>query len=94
MNKKNTHYQIIREPLFEEQFKKIGNNYDRIADIERSIDWALARNPKRFPKITPHLHLWKTNKFSHNFPQLRIAYLIDEPKGVVHLVEVEEIISD
>src|SRR4051812_27054019 len=85
---------IIREPAFDAELGKIAGSYQRLADLDDAIDWALSRQPERFFRMSDGYHFWKMERISPHFPQLRIIYYYDVWKNTVLLIAVSEINQD
>src|SRR4051812_26780703 len=85
---------IIRQPAFDDALARIAGDYKRLHELDSAIDWALVRDPKRFFGMADGYHLWKMDKISPHFPQLRIIYSYDEWKHEIILIAVSELNAD
>jgi hypothetical protein len=88
-------FAIVREQSFEEQMLRLTGAYQRMAELDRAIDWALAKHPHRIPNIVrfpPDFYLWVTDEFFEiNIPSVRILYRIDSQTHTVYLLSIQEI---
>jgi len=82
---------IVREHSFDSQLNKIAGNYERLDELDSAIDWGLSRAPTKFVNFAADFYLWKMERISKNFPQLRIVYRYDSEAHTVYLIAVEEI---
>jgi len=90
-------FAIIREHSFEEQMLRLTGTYERMAELDQAIDWALRKHPHRIPNIVrfpPDFFLWVTDEFFEiNIPSVRILYRIDSQIHTVYLISIQEITS-
>ena len=58
-------------------------------ELDRAVEWALHRKPKRFYNICDDFYLWKTDRLIPEIPQLRILYRYDEEQHTVYLIAAD-----
>lgn len=82
---------IIKEPSYEDALKEVaaGKGVERLHDLEAAIDWALAREPKRFTELRDGCYLWRTEQVSDQIPAVLIAYRHDEASCSVFLISIK-----
>jgi hypothetical protein len=81
--------QFIREKAFDSRIQSISKTYRRMDELDRAIEWALQRNPKRFYNISDDFYLWKMDHIIPEIPQLRILYRYDEGCNSIYLIAVD-----
>ncbi len=85
-------YTISREKLFDEKLLAIAKNYERLEELDHAMEWGLIRNPNNFTNVINSYYLWVMNKTPFNkFPQLRILFEFNKEKGIINLIDLEEI---
>lgn len=88
-------FAIVREPAFEEQMLRLVKTYQRMAQLDQAIDWALRKHPHRIPNIVrfpPDYYLWVTDEFFEiDIPSVRILYRIDSSIHTVYLLSIVEV---
>ena len=82
-------YQIVEEPLFQDQIDGLEREYPRIEELKRALSWHLAHAPGIFPSVknAPHTHVIRTTDLP-TLPTLDVAFLIDDDSRQVHLLAV------
>jgi hypothetical protein len=85
-------YKIKRTKEFIRKTSELRKIYRRMPDLIKAIDWALARKPHAFTKLTSDFYLWKTVELENNeFPIVNILYRIVEEAYEVILIDIDDI---
>lgn len=82
---------IVREITYDQQLEKIAGNFKRLDELDEAIEWGLSHGPTNFFNIEGEFYLWKMEKISEHFPQLRIIYRYSVAENTVYLIAVDEI---
>jgi hypothetical protein len=84
------HYSIVRERSFQDKFESFIKDYQRLAEVESAIDWALARRPHSFTQIATDTYFLVTEDLGEfGIPSLQILYMIDSSERRVLLIDVD-----
>lgn len=88
-------YTIRREEQFEQQFALIAKDFERVADIESSIDWFLSRSCTNLKYVSQldqaGYYLWRQELVHSDFPQLLILYKVDHSAEMILLLAVKRL---
>ncbi len=87
------YYSIEREEEFDERVKEIAGSFERMDEIDRNIDWALAREPYFVGQhIYKDYYLWETERFTDlDIPQVVILYTVDSINKKILLIDISVI---
>jgi hypothetical protein len=84
-------FSINRTEEFVQKCHELSKVYGRLTDLINSVDWALARKPHTFNKISGDYYLLKTSMLSNpEFPKLIIVYRILEADNKVVLLDIDD----
>lgn len=82
---------ILRELEFDASLAQIAGSFARLDELDDAIDWALSRDPTRFPTFGDGFYIWRTDDLSAAFPKLLILYKYDATAEQVTLISVKQL---
>jgi hypothetical protein len=84
-------YSIIRTEYFIFKSNELRKKYPTLTELNRTIDWALARKPHFFNQFIGEFYFLITEELSNpQFPDVKILYRIIEQDYKVVLIDIEE----
>jgi hypothetical protein len=84
------HYTIVREKSFQEKMEVFIADYERLAEVDSALDWALARQPHSFTQLINDTYFLVTEDLGEfGIPSLKILYLIEPAEKRVLLIDVD-----
>ncbi len=86
-------WRLVKKPLYKKSLKEIAESNNRFGELNKAIDWALSRNPKRFAQVAKNVYVWKTG-IIEGFPQVRIHYKLNERKKTVTLLNITQVVVE
>lgn len=86
-------YQVASVDGVTDQFKTLGEQFDRIAELQQAIIWFLGHNPWHKSTIDlarGNCRLWITGQLPMHFPVLKVVYRINDENKLVTILLVDQ----
>ena len=83
---------VDREKAYDDALASISGSFERMDEIDSAIEWAIIhlqfKPRKSMVTIKPNCYVWRLRKISNKFPDVAVAFALDESERKIYLVNL------